>query len=91
MKVTRIEYFNASPINETEVNIMSSYLEDVFLSNFLTHGGKLIECFYSSPYFRSPIATRGLKILINCELITGASKLKAQELYQPKETFNFLI
>ena len=33
-------------------------------------------------HFRSPIATRGLDILIDCELRIEASKLKALELYK---------
>ena len=46
---------------------------------YITHGGKLVGNIYSPQYFRSPIATRGLEILIDCDFKIEASKLKRLE------------
>ena len=43
--------------------------------HFITHGGVLNGKVYSPAYFPSPIATRGLEILIDCEFKIDASKL----------------
>ena len=46
---------------------------------FITHGGKLVGNVYSPQYFRLPIATTGLEILIDCDFKIEASKLKFLE------------
>ena len=46
---------------------------------FITHGGNVTGSVYSPQYFPSPIATRGLEILIECEFKIDVSKLSFLE------------